>query len=74
MRKLAKKRETSLQKQQHAAGMAAMRKANENPGPHNRQLVATTPQDFSRIKAEREEQFKERVAALQHRQEQQRRV
>lgn len=74
MMKLAKKKETQLQKQQHAAGMAAMRKANENPGPHNRQLVATTPQDFSRIKAEREEQFKERVAALQHRQEQQRRV
>jgi chromatin modification-related protein VID21 len=74
MRKLAKKRETNLQKQQHAAGMAAMRKANEAPHPVNRQMPATTPQDFSRLKHEREEQFKERVAQMQQRQEQQRRV
>jgi chromatin modification-related protein VID21 len=71
MRKLAKKRETSLQKQQHAAGLAAMRKANEVPqarGPLH------TPQEFSRLKAEREEQMKERIIALQQRQEAQRRV
>jgi chromatin modification-related protein VID21 len=74
MRKLAKKRETNAQKQQHAAGMAAMRKANEVPHPANRQMPATTPQDFSRLKHEREEQFKERMVQLQQRQEQQRRV
>lgn len=73
MRKLAKKRETSIQKQQQAAGMAALRKANENPNAGQRGLV-NTPQDFSRIKHEREEQFKERVLALQQRQEAQRRV
>lgn len=74
MRKLAKKRETNLQKQQHAAGMAAMRKANEAPHPANRQMPATTPQDFSRLKHEREEQFKERLVQMQQRQDQQRRV
>lgn len=74
MRKLAKKRETNQQKQQHAAGMAAMRKANENPNPVNRQMPATTPQDFSRLKLEREEQYKERALQIQQRQESQRRV
>lgn len=74
MRKLAKKRETNQQKQQHAAGMAAMRKANEIPNPVNRQMPATTPQDFSRLKLEREEQYKERAALVLQRQEQQRRV
>jgi chromatin modification-related protein VID21 len=74
MRKLAKKRETNAQKQQHAAGMAAMRKANENPVPVNRHLAATTPQDFSRLKAEREEQMRERIQQMQQRQDQQRRV
>jgi chromatin modification-related protein VID21 len=71
MRKLAKKRETSIQKQQHAAGLAAMRKANEVPqtrGPLH------TPQDFSRLKHERDEQMKERLLQLQQRQEAQRRV
>jgi chromatin modification-related protein VID21 len=73
MRKLAKKRETSIQKQQQAAGMAALRKANENHNAPQRGPVHT-PQDFSRIKHERDEQFKERVIALQQRQEAQRRV
>ncbi|TVY18364.1 Chromatin modification-related protein EAF1 [Lachnellula arida] len=73
MRKLAKKRETAIQKQQQAAGMAALRKANENHNPGPRGPVHT-PQDFSRIKHERDEQFKERVIALQQRQEAQRRA
>lgn len=73
MRKLAKKRETSIQKQQQAAGMAALRKANENHNAPQRGPVHT-PQDFSRIKHERDEQFKERIMALQQRQEAQRRV
>lgn len=72
MRKLAKKRETNLQKQQHTAGMAALRKANE--APQVRQLPAHTPQDFSRMKHEREEQMKERIALFQQRQEANRKV
>ena len=71
MRKLAKKRETSVQKQQHAAGMAAMRKANEAPAVRGQ---VHTPQDFSKLKADREEQMKERILQLQQRQEAQRRV
>lgn len=73
MRKLAKKRETNIQKQQHAAGLAAMRKAQEPAHPGNR-IPIQTPQDFSRVKAEREEQFRIRLEELQRRQEQQRRV
>ncbi|TVY76121.1 Chromatin modification-related protein EAF1 [Lachnellula suecica] len=73
MRKLAKKRETTQQKQQQAAGMAALRKANENQNPQPRGAVHT-PQDFSRMKHERDEQFKERLAALHQRQEAQRRA
>lgn len=71
MRKLAKKRETSLQKQQHAAGLAAMRKANEIvPPPGTRH----TPQDFSRLKHERELQLLERMQRHQMQQEAARRV
>ena len=73
MRKLAKKRETNAQKQQHAQGMAAMRKANEVPQAANRN-VGHTPQDFSRMKAEREEVLRERMLELQRRQEANRRV
>jgi chromatin modification-related protein VID21 len=75
MRKLAKKRETNAQKQQHAQGMAAMRKANEVPQQAaNRNGGGHTPQDFSRMKAERDEVMKERMAELQRRQEANRRV
>ncbi len=73
MRKLAKKRETNAQKQQHAQGMAAMRKANEVPQAANRN-VGHTPQDFSRMKAEREEVLRERMLEMQRRQEANRRV
>ncbi|OWP05710.1 hypothetical protein B2J93_1759 [Marssonina coronariae] len=68
MRKLAKKRETTASKQLHAAGLAQMRKANEPP-PGTRNLLGTTPQDFSRMKHERDEQFRERVLQLQMRQD-----
>lgn len=75
MRKLAKKRETNAQKQQHAQGMAAMRKANEVPQQAaNRNLGGHTPQDFSRMKAERDEAMRDRMAELQRRQDAQRRV
>lgn len=71
MRKLAKKRETTAQKQQHAAGLAAMRKANEQPQPR---AQLHTPQDFSRLKHERELQVQERLARFAAQQEHQRRV
>ena len=74
MRKLAKKRETNAQKQQHAQGMAAMRKANEAPQQVAHRQGVQTPQDFSRIKAEREEAMRERMAELQRRQDANRRV
>ncbi|TQS36105.1 hypothetical protein Golomagni_03455 [Golovinomyces magnicellulatus] len=74
MRKLAKKRETTIQKQQHAAGMAAMRKAQEATHASNRNLSATTPQDFSRLRHEREEVMKERALYNQQRLEAQRRA
>ncbi|RFU26753.1 hypothetical protein B7463_g9586, partial [Scytalidium lignicola] len=71
MRKLAKKRETNLQKQQHAAGLAAMRKANEVPQPR---APVHTPQDFSRLKQEKEAQMRERMHQIQQRQEAQRKA
>ena len=71
MRKLAKKRETSIQKQQHAAGLAAMRKAQEVPQPR---ATLHTPQDFSKLKFEREERMKEQMQMYAQRQEAQRRV
>ncbi|ERF75402.1 hypothetical protein EPUS_00195 [Endocarpon pusillum Z07020] len=57
MRKLAKKRETALQKQQHAADLAAMRKANEADRPRP---PYSTPAEFSRLKHEREVKLAER--------------
>ncbi|KAI9795359.1 MAG: chromatin modification- protein VID21 [Piccolia ochrophora] len=59
MRKLAKKRETTLQKQQHNAGLAAIRKAN-NEAAQPRPPVHT-PQYFSRMKHEREIKLQERA-------------
>jgi chromatin modification-related protein VID21 len=72
MRKLAKKRENTLQKQQLSAAQAAARKNNEQQ-PQNWAPIKT-PQEFSKLKHDREEQMKERMAAFQLRQEQQRRV
>jgi chromatin modification-related protein VID21 len=57
MRKLAKKRETAIQKQQHANDLAAMRKVNEGNQPHP---PITTPAEFSRLKHEREQKLAER--------------
>ncbi|KAJ5938717.1 hypothetical protein N7466_001851 [Penicillium verhagenii] len=57
MRKLAKKRETMLQKQQHASHLASLRKANEANQP---KPPITTPAEFSRLKYEREMKLQER--------------
>lgn len=71
MRKLAKKRETALQKQQHTQNLANLRKQNETPQPT---MNKHTPQDFSKLKHEREVQMQERVARMQMQQEAHRRV
>ncbi|KAI1773670.1 hypothetical protein F4818DRAFT_421361 [Hypoxylon cercidicola] len=75
MRKLAKKRETAIQKQQHAASLAAMRKTNEAPqaprGP------TKTPREYSIMRFERDQAMAERLAermAQQQRHEAQRRA
>ncbi|KAI9848746.1 MAG: chromatin modification- protein VID21 [Sclerophora amabilis] len=71
MRKLAKKRENSLQKQQHAAGVNASRKANNAEATQPRHQNCT-PQHLSQIKHERDLKYQERAEAyrqhtLQHR-------
>lgn len=57
MRKLAKKRETALQKQQHQADLAAMRKVNDANVP---KPAYKTPAEFSQLKQEREQKLAER--------------
>lgn len=64
MRKLAKKRETAIQKQQHAADLAATRKMNESNQP---KPPVRTPAEFSQLKHEREIRSAER--AEQYRQQ-----
>ncbi|OHE95468.1 hypothetical protein CORC01_09201 [Colletotrichum orchidophilum] len=71
MRKLAKKRETAAQKQQHATQMAAMRKANEAAQPRG---PTKTPRDYSLMRWERDQQLAEKVAQFHQRQEAQRRI
>ncbi|KAJ5105487.1 hypothetical protein NUU61_002834 [Penicillium alfredii] len=57
MRKLAKKRETMLQKQQHASHLASLRKANEANQP---KPPISSPAEFSRLKYDREMKLQER--------------
>ncbi|KAL4763322.1 MYB and HSA domain protein [Aspergillus foveolatus] len=57
MRKLAKKRETILQKQQHASQLASLRKVNEANQP---KPPISSPAEFSRLKHERELKLQER--------------
>ncbi|EED15261.1 MYB and HSA domain protein [Talaromyces stipitatus ATCC 10500] len=57
MRKLAKKRETMLQKQQQASHLASLRKVNEANQP---KPPITNPADFSKLKYEREQKLQER--------------
>ncbi|KAI5860555.1 hypothetical protein GGS23DRAFT_228747 [Durotheca rogersii] len=74
MRKLAKKRETAIQKQQHAASLAAMRKSNEAPQPR---AATKTPREYSIMRWERDQAMAERLAermAQQQRHEAQRRA
>ncbi|KIW94498.1 uncharacterized protein Z519_04474 [Cladophialophora bantiana CBS 173.52] len=57
IRKLAKRRETALEKQQHQADLAVMRKANDSSMP---KPSYKTPAEFSQLKQEREQKYAER--------------
>lgn len=71
MRKVAKKRETTAQKQQQAQSLANMRKANDTPvQPINKH----TPAQFSKIKYDREQALADQKARLLQQQEAHRRV
>ncbi|KFY23299.1 hypothetical protein V491_02595, partial [Pseudogymnoascus sp. VKM F-3775] len=71
MRKVAKKRETTAQKQQQAQSLANMRKANDTPAqPINKH----TPAQFSKIKHDREQAILEQKARLVQQQEAHRRA
>jgi chromatin modification-related protein VID21 len=72
MRKVAKRRETALQKQQQTASHAASRKANETQQQHG---PTKTPRDYSLMRFERDQQLAEKMAQFaQRQQEAQRRV
>ncbi|KAJ6193461.1 MYB and HSA domain-containing protein [Bipolaris maydis] len=60
MRKLARKRESAAHKQAESQKAAALRKAHEPAPPKN---TVHTPQEFSRLKWEREEKLKQRQMA-----------
>lgn len=71
MRKLAKKREAAAQKQQAQATMTAMRKTNEQQRQQPQQqlhLQAKTPQEYSLMRAARDQQIAEKMAHLAARQ------
>ncbi|KAF2644141.1 hypothetical protein P280DRAFT_477560 [Massarina eburnea CBS 473.64] len=62
MRKLARKRESLAHKQAESQKAAALRKAHEPQQPKNN---IQTPQEFSRLKWEREEKLKARQLSMQ---------
>ncbi|KAF5615905.1 chromatin modification VID21 [Fusarium sp. NRRL 52700] len=71
MRKLAKKRETAAQKQQHTASQnVASKKVNDSAS----QRVNKTPRDYSIMRHERDQALAEKMAQYASRQEAQRRA
>ncbi|TQV91426.1 hypothetical protein V2A60_008927 [Cordyceps javanica] len=70
MRKLAKKRETAQQKQQHTAAQNATKKTAEPVS----QRPSKTPRDYSLLRHERDQALAEKVAQYAARQEAQRRA
>lgn len=70
MRKLAKKRETTIQKQQHSATQNAAKKVNDTMS----QRPGKTPRDYSIMRWERDQALAEKMAQFAQRQEAQRRV
>ncbi|KJZ77057.1 hypothetical protein HIM_03378 [Hirsutella minnesotensis 3608] len=71
MRKLAKKRETAIQKQQHSATQNA---ANKKPSESPSTRPAKTPRDYSLMRWERDQALAEKMAQYAQRQEAQRRA
>ncbi|KAF2474874.1 uncharacterized protein BDR25DRAFT_255374 [Lindgomyces ingoldianus] len=67
MRKLARKRESVAHKQAESQKAAALRKAHEPAAPKSN---VHTPQEFSRLKWEREEKMRQRVMQQQQQQQQ----
>ncbi|PHH68252.1 hypothetical protein CDD82_693 [Ophiocordyceps australis] len=70
MRKLAKKRETAVQKQQHSASQNPNKKANDNY-PRG---TARTPQEYSLLRWERDQALAEKVVQYTQRHEAQKRA
>ncbi|PHH62910.1 hypothetical protein CDD81_6543 [Ophiocordyceps australis] len=70
MRKLAKKRETAAQKQQHSASQHPNKKANDNY-PRG---TARTPQEYSLLRWERDQALAEKVVQYTQRHEAQKRA
>ncbi|RGP71505.1 chromatin modification vid21, partial [Fusarium longipes] len=71
MRKLAKKRETTAQKQQHTASQNA---ANKKTNDSTSQRPTKTPGEYSRLRYERDQAVAEKMAQYASRQEAQRRA
>jgi chromatin modification-related protein VID21 len=71
MRKLAKKRETAAQKQQHTASQNAANKKVNDPAS---QRPNKTPREYSIMRHERDQALAEKMAQYASRQEAQRRV
>jgi chromatin modification-related protein VID21 len=71
MRKLAKKRETAAQKQQHTASQNAANKKVNEPAS---QRTNKTPREYSILRHERDQALAEKMAQYASRQEAQRRV
>ncbi|KPM37705.1 Chromatin modification-related protein EAF1 [Neonectria ditissima] len=71
MRKLAKKRETTIQKQQHTASQNAANKKTNDPVS---QRPTKTPRDYSLLRWERDQALAEKMAQYAQRQEAQRRA
>lgn len=68
MKKQAKKREAAITKQQQTANNQSKRAANENPPP---KLPTKTPEDYSRLRHERDKQMHEKILRFQQQQQQQ---
>ena len=71
MRKLAKKRETTIQKQQHNAAQNTGNKKTGNDGPIRSNK---TPREYSLLRWERDQALAEKMAVFAHRQDVNRRV
>lgn len=71
MKKLAKKREAAVAKQQQAANNQNRRTSNDNPQP---KLPTKTPEDYSRLRHERDKQMHEKLMRFTQQQEAQRQV